>query len=75
MAEICDIGKCHQIATTEAVMRAKQMFDTLRRNDVCEENEAIQKKSDPKFICISMYLNLLQQNNFPFISESIWKIH
>lgn len=44
MAEICDIGKCHQIATTEAVMRAKDMFDTLRKNDVCEENEAIQKK-------------------------------
>lgn len=46
MAEICDIGKSHQIATTEAVMRAKEMFDTLRKNDVCEENEAIQKKYD-----------------------------
>lgn len=44
MSEICDIGKCHQIATTEALMRAKEMFDTLRTNDVCEENETIQRK-------------------------------
>lgn len=44
MTEICEIGKCHQSATTESVMRAKEMFDTLRKNDICEENEAIHKK-------------------------------
>lgn len=44
MTEICEIGKSHQGSTTEAVMRAKGMFDTLRKNDICEEKEAIQKK-------------------------------
>lgn len=44
MTEICDVGKCHQNAATETVMRAKEMFDTLRKNDICEENEAIHKK-------------------------------
>lgn len=45
MTEICEIGKCHQNAAQQSVLRAKEMFDTLRKNDVCEENEAIQKKS------------------------------
>lgn len=44
MTEICEIGKCHLSATTEAGMRAKEMFDTLRKNDICEEKEAIQKR-------------------------------
>lgn len=44
MTEICEIGKCHQSAATESVLRAKDMFDTLRKNDICEENEATQKK-------------------------------
>lgn len=44
MTEICEISKCHQSASTESVLRAKEMFDTLRKNDICEENEATQKK-------------------------------
>lgn len=44
MTEICEIGKCHQNAAQQSVLRAKEMFDTLRKNDMCEENEAIQKK-------------------------------
>lgn len=44
MTEICETGKCHQLAATESVNRAKEMFDTLRKNDICEENEATQKK-------------------------------
>lgn len=44
MTEICEIGKCHQNAAQQSVLRAKEMFDTLRKNDICEENEAIQKK-------------------------------
>lgn len=44
MTELCEIGKCHQSAATESVLRAKDMFDTLRKNDICEENEATQKK-------------------------------
>ncbi|XP_055311486.1 dynein regulatory complex protein 10-like [Sitodiplosis mosellana] len=46
MTEICEIGKCHQNAAQQSVLRAKEMFDTLRKNDICEENEAIQKKID-----------------------------
>lgn len=44
MTEIYEIGKCHQNSTTESVIRAKDMFDTLRKNDICEEQEAIQRK-------------------------------
>lgn len=44
MTEICETGKCHQTAANESVLRAKAMFDTLRKNDICEENEAKQKK-------------------------------
>lgn len=44
MTEICEIGKCHQSAAQQSVLRAKEMFDTLRKNDICEENEAIRKK-------------------------------
>lgn len=44
MSEICETGKCHQNAAQQSVLRAKEMFDTLRKNDMCEENEAIQKK-------------------------------
>lgn len=44
MTEICEIGKCYQNAATESVLRAKEMFDTLRKNDICEEDETTQKK-------------------------------
>lgn len=66
MAEICDIGKCHQIATTEAMMRAKDMFDTLRKNDVCEEYEAIQKK----YVSRKTYIRL--QRSCPYQLDYIF---
>lgn len=44
MSEICETGKCHQHAAIETVSRAKEMFDTLRKNDMCEETEATQEK-------------------------------
>lgn len=44
MTEICETGKCHQVAASESVLRANEMFDTLRKNDICEETEATQKK-------------------------------
>lgn len=39
MTELCDIGKCRQLAVNESLRKAKEMFDTLRKNDVCEQNE------------------------------------
>lgn len=44
MIELCEIGKCRQSAVMESLRKAKEMFDTLRRNDVCEQNEITVKK-------------------------------
>lgn len=57
MTEICEIGKCHQSAATESVQGAKDMFDTLRKNDICEENEATQKKYE-------LFSNMFEDDHF-----------
>lgn len=48
MSEICEIGKCRQNAVTESMSRAREMYDTLQKNDQCEENETIDKKFSEK---------------------------
>lgn len=39
MTELCEIGKCRQLAAAGNLRKANEMFDTLRKNDLCEQNE------------------------------------
>lgn len=54
MSEICEIGKCRQNAVTESMSRAREMYDTLQKNDQCEENETIDEKFSVKPTLISI---------------------
>lgn len=39
MTELCEIGKCRQLAVNDSLRKATEMFDVLRKNDVCEQTE------------------------------------
>lgn len=39
MSELCEIGKCRQSAVSDFLRKTKEMFDTLQKNDLCEETE------------------------------------
>lgn len=44
MSEICEIGKGRQQAEAESMIKANEMFDILRKNDLCEEEDIQIKK-------------------------------
>lgn len=55
MTEICEIGKSRQQAETESMLKTNEMFDTLRNNDLCEEEDIKIKKFVKKIILLKKF--------------------